>query len=198
MKPVVSRETSVALDRYGDLLRRWNASLNLIGKSTTEDIWRRHIVDSLQVYDAVERPTDGSWIDLGSGGGLPGIPIHLIASPTLKMTLVEADRRKCEFLRTVRRELGATFDIRTDRIEDLAAFQADFISARALATLDRLLSYAHRLASPSTVLVFPKGQTWEQEHEAAARNWSYDLEAHPSQTDTTARILVIRKLRRAN
>ena len=99
----VSRETIERLKTYEALLRKWTQKINLVARSTLDDLWARHFVDSAQIYRLAPHPV-GHWADLGSGGGFPGLVIAIMAmehqSPA-RVTLVESDSRKCAFLRTV-------------------------------------------------------------------------------------------------
>lgn len=189
----VSRETFERLRIYEDLLRKWTSRINLIGRSTVDDIRDRHIRDSVQVFDCVPSAT-GHWADLGSGAGLPGIVVAILAAeerPDLRMTLVESDLRKSAFLMTVARELGLHIRIETQRIETLAPLGADVLSARALAPLDRLLGYAERHMVPGGIAIFPKGARWREELDQALENWRFSYQNQPSATDPDATILKI-------
>ena len=102
----VSRETYDDLTRYAELVGRWTQKINLISKASLQDIWQRHIWDSAQIYDLGE--PEGTWLDIGSGGGFPGIVVAIMAKRdncARKGVLVESDQRKAAFLRTVIREL---------------------------------------------------------------------------------------------
>jgi 16S rRNA (guanine527-N7)-methyltransferase len=195
----VSRETMAALDRYAALLKRWTARINLIGKSTLPDIWMRHIVDSAQLAELA-----GSefrrWVDMGSGGGLPGLVIAILARerwPQAEVVLVEADARKAAFLRTAVRELGLRTRVEARRIEALPALEADRISARALAPLSMLLTYVQRHGTADCVSLFPKGAQVDDEIAVALEHWRFDCEKIPSVTAPESFILKIGDLRRA-
>ncbi|MEQ9260252.1 MAG: 16S rRNA (guanine(527)-N(7))-methyltransferase RsmG [Roseovarius sp.] len=189
----VSRETLDDLEAYAALLRKWNARINLVSKSTIDDLWTRHILDSLQLYDLARHPVR-HWVDMGSGGGFPGIVIALLAkhigSPT-KVTLVESDIRKCAFLRTVIRETGAPAVVLSRRVEELEPLEADVLSARALADLSTLLRYSEMHLAPSGQAIFPKGETWKKELEAAERTWKFKLHVDKSKTEDGPVILSI-------
>ncbi|MDE0591000.1 16S rRNA (guanine(527)-N(7))-methyltransferase RsmG [Halocynthiibacter sp. C4] len=188
----VSRETVERLEVYAELVKKWNPRINLVSKSTLSDLWSRHIVDSIQVFQLAPRITH--WLDLGSGGGFPGAVAAILGAektPEAKFTLVESDQRKCAFLRTVSRETGAKFTVLTERIETLEPQRADVISARALASLNQLFEFSKRHGVEGTVSIFPKGAKVQQEIKEAQQNWKFELEEFPSATDTDARILRI-------
>ncbi len=196
--PNVSRETMERLEIYATLLRKWNPKINLVAKSTIDDVWERHILDSVQVFQAADRAF-ASWADLGSGGGFPGLVVAILASglnSTTKINLVESDQRKCAFLRTVIRETGANATVYSKRIESLASLNADIVSARALSELGNLCAFAARHMRQDGLALFPKGRNWKSEVETARENWEFDFEAVPSNTDSESVILRIKDLKR--
>lgn len=192
----VSRETEDLLRAYADLIRKWNPSINLVAPATLPDLEDRHIADSAQLYD-LSQPMAGSWLDLGSGGGLPGIvmAIHL-QRHSVTVTLVESDKRKSAFLMTARRTLGLTnLEVKNQRIEALDRGGHDFVSARALASLDRLMPHLYRQLATDGEAWLLKGRSWEAEVARAADLWSFDLEHFQSRTDPDSAILKLRKIR---
>lgn len=194
----VSRETLERLERFAALLEKWNPRINLVSRNSLPHVWERHIVDSIQVFRCT-KPA-GHWVDLGSGGGFPGIIIAILAAdeaPDLRVTLVESDQRKSAFLRTAARETGVTCDVIARRIEAVEPLQADILSARALADLDTLLGFAERHLKPAGMALFPKGATWEKECDAARKRWNFAAEAITSKTDPDAVILKIEGVSRA-
>ena len=194
----VSRETLGRLEIYAALLEKWNKSINLVAPSTIPDLWTRHFVDSAQVFDLA--PASGRWIDLGTGGGFPGLICAILAAehaPDLSFAFVESDRRKCEFLRTVIRETGVQADVSASRIEQAKIEPGDIISARALASLDKLLPLSLPLMKANAVCLFPKGANYQGEVDAALESWSFSLQKTPSITDPNAVILSLGDIARA-
>lgn len=189
----VSRETIDRLETYAELLRKWNPKINLVSKSTIYDLWSRHIMDSAQIYSLAPH-TVGHWVDLGSGGGFPGLVIAIMAadqkSPQ-KTTLVESDARKCAFLRTVIRETEANAVVLNERIETLPSLAADILSARALGSLELLLSFADRHLAKTGTAIFPKGASWEKEMADAQSKWKFDYELVKSETESGPVIMKI-------
>ena len=188
----VSRETSGRLSRFAAMLQKWNPRINLVSRNSIADLWTRHIVDSVQVFRCVTPA--GHWVDLGSGGGFPGLIVAILAVdevPDLRVTLIESDQRKAAFLRAAARETGADCTVVSKRIEAVEPQKADFLSARALTDLDGLLGFAERHLSPEGVALFPKGVTWQKETEAARQRWKFRAEAITSITDPEAVILKI-------
>ncbi|MEO0918201.1 MAG: 16S rRNA (guanine(527)-N(7))-methyltransferase RsmG [Pseudomonadota bacterium] len=193
----VSRETEDDLTRYVRILEKWNSKINLISKSTLDDIWRRHIADSAQLWDRSEKR--GHWVDLGSGGGFPGLVIAILAkkNPDLTVALVEADMRKATFLKAVVRELELPATVHSQRIEKIGPLNADILSARALAPLDALLQYADMHRKKDGMALFPKGQTVDREIRQALENWRFDCEKLPSIVEPASYVLKIGEIARA-
>jgi 16S rRNA (guanine527-N7)-methyltransferase len=174
--PNVSRETLGELQDFAELVVHWNRTINLVAKS--DDVWGRHIVDCAKLLDGVGR-VRGRWVDLGSGGGFPGVVIGILARSRglpLRVTLVEADRRKAEFLRHAAHRFGLEIEVRHERIEVLEPQGADVVSARALAPLDVLLGYVARHLAAGGLAVLPKGTKLEDEVAAARKLWSFDVD----------------------
>ncbi|MBL4768434.1 MAG: 16S rRNA (guanine(527)-N(7))-methyltransferase RsmG [Rhodobacteraceae bacterium] len=188
----VSRETFERLELFEALLKKWNGSINLVSKNSLDDIWERHIADSIQVFRL--SGSARSWLDVGSGGGLPGAIVAILAMdecPEMKVTLIESDKRKSVFLRTVAREIGATFNVITDRIESAEPQKVDVMSARAVANLSVLLKFAERHLDANGFCLFSKGTSWKKEVDVALQKWNMDMEIIPSLTESTAVILKI-------
>ena len=181
------------------LVRKWTASVNLIAPSTVSSMWNRHVVDSAQLFDM--RPAGAkAWADLGSGAGFPGMIIAILAADAdagLRVTLVESDSRKAAFLRNVSRETKVPVTVIADRIETRPPLAADVLSARALAPLSTLCSFAARHLDTGGIALFPKGAGWAPEIEAAREKWRFDLDALPSITAPDARILRLRGIAHA-
>lgn len=191
------------LELYAALLVKWQKAINLVGRDTLPDLWRRHMLDSAQLagHIPVARP-DGApltLVDLGSGAGFPGLVLAIMASDGNRrwhVHLVESDARKCAFLSTVARETKTDLKIHTARIEKLAAFPADIVTARALASLEALLGYAEPFLMPSSHCLFLKGATAADELTAAAKSWKMMVEQLPSRSGPAGNLLHIRDISR--
>lgn len=157
----VSRETLARLELYAELLIKWNRAINLVGPATLPDLWRRHMLDSAQLLRLLPEKPDLSVADLGSGAGFPGLVLALCNIG--KVHLVEADQKKATFLRQVLRETGATAEIHCCRIETLSDLQVDLVTARALAPLSDLVTYAAPLLKADGCCLFLKGRGVEDE-----------------------------------
>lgn len=194
----VSRETMGRLEAYVALLEKWNPRINLVAKSTISEAWTRHIVDSAQVFKLAPAGAR-HWVDLGSGGGFPGLVVAIMAiegATDFQMTLVESDTRKATFLRQVIRETGAAAQVKTTRIEQLTPLNADVLSARALADLGVLCGFAERHLAADGVALFQKGATWEKELAEAQKTWRFDCQVINSETDPAAVILKLKGISR--
>ena len=167
------------------LLEKWNGRVNLVARAGLRDVWRRHLLDSLQLAPLV--PDEGHWLDVGSGAGFPGLIVAMAGRANVH--LVESDGRKATFLREAARLTGTEVTVHSRRIERLPAQQANVISARALAPLPRLLPllYPH-LADNGTCLLL-KGQDVEEELTAAAKSWSMQVEKIQSRSDPRGIVL---------
>ena len=186
------------LDGYAALLEKWNPKINLVAPSTVATVWTRHFLDSVQLWDWAP-DTARSWVDLGSGGGFPGLVLAMVAKdlrPELHITLVESDQRKAAFMRTVSRETQTPVTILAERIESVKIDPVDIVSARALAPLPKLLAYAHPLLSPTGRAIFPKGAHHQSELAAALANWTFTLQKEPSQSHPDSAVLCIGDLAR--
>jgi 16S rRNA (guanine527-N7)-methyltransferase len=191
----VSRETFDQLETFVALVEKWTPKINLISKSSIPQIWDRHIADSAQIFDLA--PTQGHWLDIGSGGGFPGIVVAILSKGGgfgHRFTLIESDQRKCAFLRTASRELSLNIDVLPKRIEDVTSLQADVLTARALTDLTALLGFGDLHLKSGGTAIFPKGMTWQNEHTDAQNRWSYQCEAIKSVTNPAAAVLKIQDI----
>lgn len=191
----VSRETLSALEAYLTMLARWQKAINLVGPKTLADPWRRHLLDSAQVFQLLP-PTAGPLYDLGSGAGLPGLILAIMGCSDVH--LVESDQRKAQFLREVSRHLNLPVHIHASRIENLPHGCANIVTARALAPLSQLLDLAAPLLRPDALCVFPKGEKARDELTEARKSWSMCADIVPSLSDPSASILKLRNVERAS
>lgn len=189
----VSRETLDRLEAYLALLVTWQRAVNLVGARSLGDPWRRHLLDSAQLYPHINK--QDSTVDLGSGAGLPGLVLAIMG--VRPVTLVEADLRKAEFLREAARVTATDVAIRVGRIEAVATSPASVVCARALAPLKRLLGWAARWLAGDGVCLFLKGREAEGEIAEAAASWRFTLDRLPSRTDPDGVILRIGALSHA-
>jgi 16S rRNA (guanine527-N7)-methyltransferase len=194
----VSRETLCDLRTFAAEVRRWTAAVNLVSRDSLDDLWQRHIMDSAQVFR--ECPAVAKlWVDLGSGGGFPGLVVAILARELrsdLRVVLVESDQRKAVFLRQMSQKFGLHTAVLAQRIESLPPQGADVVSARALAPLDALLELAIPHLAPAGIALFPKGARHADEIARARATWTLDAELRPSLSSPDAALLIIRKAQR--
>ena len=189
----VSRETFALLETYVERLKTANNSQNLVSASTLDDIWQRHILDSAQLVRFEPRP-GASWVDIGSGAGLPGIVIAaLVTGP---VTLVEPRRLRATFLEETVAASGLSdrVTIHASKIENVRG-RFDVITARAVAPLARLLGMGLHLAHSETIWALPKGKSAKSELAEAQRSWQCEARSEISCTDPHAAILVLSKVK---
>ena len=190
----VSRETLARLEAYVALLRSWNPRINLVSAASLGDVWRRHILDSGQLMRHLP-PAARVLVDLGSGAGLPGLVLSILGVP--EVHLIESDRRKAEFLREAARVAKAAVTLHVERIEKVAGFAADVVTARALAPLPQLLQWSAPFLRESTVCLFLKGADIADELTAAQREWIMQTQVLASLSDDKGHILRLEGLRHA-
>ncbi|HEV7879182.1 16S rRNA (guanine(527)-N(7))-methyltransferase RsmG [Bradyrhizobium sp.] len=181
----VLRETEARLDRYVDLLLQWQAKTNLVASSTLPNLWTRHISDSLQLLTLA--PDAKIWVDLGSGGGFPGVVLacSMAGTPGAMVHLVERNAKKAAFLREALRITGAAGTVHLadigDSVESLSG-PADCVTARAVAPLHQLVGYAEPLVGKGAKALFLKGQDVEAELTEATKYWKLTPSLHASLT----------------
>jgi 16S rRNA (guanine527-N7)-methyltransferase len=181
----VSRETEARLDLYVQLLETWQAKTNLVAPSTLPQIWTRHIADSLQLLTLA--PGAKVWVDLGSGGGFPGVVLACALAETdgAMVHLVERNAKKAAFLREALRVTGGRGTVHLSDIEDYVdsfGGNADCVTARALASLNLLLGFAEPLIANGAKALFLKGQDVESELTEATKYWNIEPKLHSSRT----------------
>lgn len=195
----VSPAVLARLDRFVDLLLQWQSHTNLIANSTVPVIWTRHVADSLQLIELA--PDARVWVDLGSGGGFPGMVLAcaLADRPGAEIHLIESRIKKANFLREAAAAAGVLVTVHAERAEncvDSLAGKADAVTARAVASLNDLCGLAYPLLKAGAVALFPKGQDVEAELTEASKYWSIGANLVPSRTSPEGRIVMVRSLAR--
>ena len=195
----VSRETFERLQAFEQLFLKWNRSINLAAPSTLDDVWRRHILDSAQL--ARIAPAATRWVDLGSGGGFPGLVLAflLVERPGASVDLVESNRKKASFLQSVIGQFDLPARVVAKRIDDSygLVFTPEIVTARALAALPDLLDLSAPWLAKGARALFHKGRDYRTEVEESTHRWVFDLVEHPSMTDPHGVILEVTHLRPA-
>lgn len=188
---LVSRETQAKLEGYAAMVIDENARQNLIARSTVADFATRHMADSLQLLALA--PAGGVWLDIGSGAGLPGIPVAIVSGA--HVVLVEPRRRRAEFLAKIVVDLGIDAEVQACRVEALATRRVDVITARAVASLDALFAMGVRFSHAGTVWLLPKGRSAQSELASARGRWQGEFRTVASATDPDSRIVIAQHVR---
>ncbi len=188
---VVSRENKDKLRQYIDLLIKWNKAINLVSSNSIKDIERRHILDSIQLLNYIEKK-DISVLDLGSGAGLPGVVLSICGIK--KMVLVESDERKAAFLLQASKISPELIEIKNRRAETLPAGSYDVVISRAFADLGSIFNYCKSIEVKEKFLLL-KGKTYEDEIIQARKHWLFKVKIHDSITSIEGKILEITNLK---
>lgn len=178
------------LDTYVDLLKKWQKSINLVGPKTLEDPWRRHILDSAQLSPLI--PVESRIVDLGSGAGLPGVILAITSGA--ETHLVESDQRKAVFLREAARRTDTPITVHAARAETLDPLNADVVTARALAPMEKLLPWINRHLKKGGKAVLLKGGNVDDELTQAAKNWTMKIEREQSLSDPSGTVLILTEI----
>lgn len=200
LKKHLSKQAYEKLEKFQKILRKWNRGTQLVSKSTLDFMWSRHILDSAQLYPLIAGRDKNFVIDIGTGGGFPGIVLACISSelaPNNFFFLVEANSFKASFLTSVSRQL----DLRTfssfARMENLEnQFSANFITARAVTRLDTLLEWSEKHLARNGKALFLKGKSVAREIEEAQVKWQFDYTRLPSWTSKDGVVLVVENIRK--
>ncbi len=185
----VSRETHARLDQFVALLRMANEQQNLVSAASLDHVYARHIVDSAQLWRLA--PDAESWLDLGSGAGLPGLILAILSDAPV--VLVESRRLRTDWLRHAADVLRLdNVRIEASRVELVSSFPAGVITARAFAPLPKLLALAHRFSTEETRWILPKGRSAAEELASVAGTWHGRFHMEPSVTDPDSAIIVAR------
>jgi 16S rRNA (guanine527-N7)-methyltransferase len=197
----VSRETQTRLEKFVNLLLLWQQKTNLISPSTIPTLWTRHVADSLQLLELA--PNAKIWVDFGSGGGFPAIPIACALADTTdaNVHLIESKGKKAAFLREAIRVTGVRATVHAERVEKYTQSpvkNVDVVSARALAPLKTLCDQAFALIEQGAVGLFPKGQDVASELTETAKYWNIETSTVTSKTRPEGCIVVVRALKPRN
>lgn len=194
----VSRETFEDLVAFESQFQKWSSRINLSAPSTLGDAWERHILDSAQLFKlAPEAPV---WVDLGSGGGFPGLVLAFLLRERSggRINLIESNRKKAAFLQAMTGQFDLPAHVHAKRVEDCHDLAAEIVTARAVAPLSALLGMAAPWLSGGATGLFHKGRDYQSELAESAQRWSFDLIERKSMIDPQGVILEIRNLRRFN
>lgn len=187
----VSRETFLALEIYQEELQKWQKAINLVSKTTLDEVEERHFLDSAQLLKFI--PSSAHLlVDVGSGAGFPGLVLSLLQP--CSVMLVESDHRKAVFLNQVILKTKSNAKVVCDRVETLKEIKADIITARGFAPLNRLLEWTFPLVKKETTFLLLKGKNYLEEIDEAEKDWAFKITDHPSITDCQGRILEVKEV----
>ena len=189
----ISSNQEKLLDTYILNLKKYNKHTNLVGSSTLEDPWKRHILDCLQILPTLNN-YNYSILDMGTGAGLPGLILSIMGCQNV--TLIDSNNKKTKFLEKMKIEMNLKVKIILDRVENEENKKYDIITSRALANLSKLFTYSHNFLKKNTVLIFLKGKTVNEEISDATKTWKFKYKKHVSLSDKEGSLLVIRNLKK--
>ena len=194
----VSRETISSLKKYEDLLIKHNSGLNLVGKSTINEIWSRHFLDSAQVIDLIDKNIN-SCIDIGSGAGFPGLVLALLLKhkkSQANFKILEKSPKKCNFLKLVSSELGLDTEIICQDIKNIKKINCDFAIARAFKPLPEIFEIIHSKINFSAKLVLFLGAKQSGLLDETSKKWNMEYKQRKSITSSDSLIIEVNKLER--
>ena len=195
----VSRETICKLQKFAELLSAWNNKMNLVSKKSLDDVWERHILDSVQLIKYI--PVDTKiLLDIGSGAGFPGIVLAILLQekyPSAKVILVESITKKTMYLKDICHQLAlSSVEILNQRIENTVFKKVDVITARAVASLNVLCGYISKISNKNTTILLLKGKSYVQEELEAAPHWQYSSKIHPNLYSADGVVMEIKNVRK--
>ena len=195
----VSRETITSLKKYEDILINANKTLNLIGKSTINDIWTRHFLDSVQVIDFIDK-NDKTLIDLGSGAGFPGIVVALVAKDRnipIKIKLIEKSPKKTKFLKDLIAKLNLNVEVHNQNVlTEQIVFTDDVLVARAFKPLEIILELIHNKAKKWKKILIFLGKSGKEELLGASKSWDIKYKQSMSITSNDSIVIEINKIKK--
>ena len=189
---LINSSQEIKLIKFLKELAIHNKRTNLVGKSTLVNPWRSHILDCIQVSPFIKN-RNSTILDMGTGAGLPGLVLAIIGYKNVN--LVDSNQKKINFVKYISKKLDISVKIFLSRIEKLNNPRFDFLISRALANLNKLFIYSHKLTDKDTVLIFLKGKKVKNEIQEAKKIWSFNNEIYPSQSDERGSVLIIKNLK---
>lgn len=192
----VSDDVLAGLEAYVALLEKWQRTVNLVGRGSLGDVWRRHVLDSAQLAPHLP-PTATVIADIGSGAGFPGL-VLAVMDPVVgaEYHLIESNERKCAFLREANRITGADATVHHCRVENLRGLKADLVVARSVAPLAKLLPIAIPVLKKQGQCLFLKGKKWREELTETKNKWNMKESTIRSMSDPSGMILKLEAITR--
>tara|TARA_Y100000590_G_scaffold339716_1_gene387324 strand:- start:291 stop:911 length:621 start_codon:yes stop_codon:yes gene_type:complete len=190
----LSKSQTKKIDEFINEIINYNSHTNIVGKSTLGNPWKRHVLDCLQIKSLI-KDMDSSILDLGTGAGLPGIVMSISGFSNISM--IDSNSKKISFVKNVCKKLNIKAKIYNERIENLN-FKFNFLVARAIANLNKLLFYSQKLFSNDTQMILLKSENINNEISAALKNWSFKYSIKNSISDSRGRLITIQNLRKTS
>ena len=187
----IGQSQEIKFEKLIEELVVYNKHTNLVGKSTLSDPWRSHILDCIQISSLIEKK-NSSILDMGTGAGFPGLILAIMGYQ--KVSLIDSNKKKINFIYSICKKLKIKVNIFLNRIEKLNNKKYDFLTSRALAKLNKLLTYSHNFTNKDTVLIFLKGKTVNEEIKEAKKYWCFNNKVQQSYSDERGKILIIKNL----
>ena len=182
------------LEVYVSLLRKWQKNINLVSKNSLIDVWRRHVLDSAQLFSLIGLRTM-TVADIGTGAGFPGMVLGIIKSAQdMTVHLIESNERKCAFLREVSLATKADVVIHNKRTEELQDLSVDLVVSRAVSSVEKLLQYAVPLLKKDGYCLFLKGKKWRDELTQAQIKWIIKETVIQSLSNPSGKILKLEEI----
>ena len=189
----LSDEQVKKIDLFINEIKNYNSHTNIVGKSTLQNPWNRHVLDSLQLLKFIKKKNT-SILDLGAGAGIPGI--FLAIANQNNISLIDSSSKKIKFMRNVANVLNLNVKIYHNRIEKIKNLKFKYLISRALANLNKLFFYSQNLIKNDTVLIFLKGRTANDEINEAKLSWVFKYKTYDSLSDKYGKILMIENLKK--
>jgi len=190
---LLSKKQQNLIEKYLVFLKQHNSHTNLVGKSTMVQPWISHVLDSLQILPHI-KTKNASILDMGTGAGLPGVILNICGHSNV--TLIDSNGKKINFIKLINSELDLNLNPVLGRLEKINNLRFDFITSRALASLDKLFTYSQKYLKKNTVLIFLKGKTVNEEINFVRKKWFFDINKHQSISDQRGSILIIKNLKK--
>ena len=187
----ISQSQETKLQKLIEELVVCNKHTNLVGKSTLADPWRSHILDCIQITPFIEKK-NSSILDMGTGAGFPGLILAIMGYE--RVSVIDSNGKKIDFINSICKKLDIKVNVFLSKIEKLNNKKFDFLTSRALAKLNKLLTYSHNFIHKDTVLIFLKGKTVNEEIKEARKYWYFKSKVQQSRSDDRGKVLIIKNL----
>lgn len=187
----ISDEQIKKLESFISILISYNQEYNLIGKSTIDDIWHRHILDSAQLLQYIDNK-DLPIVDFGSGAGFPAIVLSILG--VKEIHLVEKSFRKCEFLKLAAKISSNKIVIHQKKVEEIKNLKFGVVVSRAFAPLNKLLAFVKPFLNQTSYCIFLKGKSVQMEIMVAKKENTFKYASFPSLTSEDGKVLVINNI----